>query len=214
MLHKKSTGLGKELLIINSLHLDFISLWVYIHNRQVRARAHRKLCTLYLKGRFIKIIKSDIINPVKKFDKCFAWQNIKLPLAVKFSLQSKNMPFGNGTGPLGQGPRTGRGAGYCSGYNVPGYANPVFGRGSDFGRGMGRGWRNWARVDGLPGWQKERMGYPARGGWGYYPTAYLPVHPPVKQEKEMIKEEMNALKEEMKILEDRLKELRDTKKSK
>ncbi|HHY81012.1 MAG TPA: DUF5320 domain-containing protein, partial [Thermoanaerobacter sp.] len=30
------------------------------------------------------------------------------------------MPRGDGTGPMGLGPRTGRGLGYCSGYNVPG----------------------------------------------------------------------------------------------
>lgn len=57
------------------------------------------------------------------------------------------MPGGNGTGPLGQGPMTGRAAGFCAGYQVPGYANPVGGcgmgrgrgRGGGFGRGFGRG---------------------------------------------------------------------------
>jgi len=39
------------------------------------------------------------------------------------------MPAGNGTGPLGLGPMTGRAAGYCAGYPVPGYMNPVAGRG-------------------------------------------------------------------------------------
>lgn len=38
------------------------------------------------------------------------------------------MPGGDGTGPLGRGPRSGRGAGYCSGYHRPGYANPFPGR--------------------------------------------------------------------------------------
>lgn len=38
------------------------------------------------------------------------------------------MPWGNGTGPLGMGPMTGRAAGFCAGYPVPGYSNPsVFG---------------------------------------------------------------------------------------
>lgn len=35
------------------------------------------------------------------------------------------MPRGDGTGPQGLGPMTGRGAGFCSGYGVPGYANPL-----------------------------------------------------------------------------------------
>lgn len=56
------------------------------------------------------------------------------------------MPGGDGTGPRGMGPMTGRGAGYCNGYNVPGYSNAMpsrvlFGRGRGFGmnRGFGRG---------------------------------------------------------------------------
>lgn len=111
------------------------------------------------------------------------------------------MPFGDSTGPMGQGPMTGRGAGYCAGYDRPGYANP---RGW-FGRG--RGYRNWYRATGVPGWQRAQMGYPAWGGWGYYP----PAQPTVKEEKEMIQGEMEALKEQMKSLEDRLEELKKKK---
>jgi len=40
-----------------------------------------------------------------------------------------NMPWGNGTGPSGYGQMTGRGAGFCAGYQMPGYANPTPGRG-------------------------------------------------------------------------------------
>ncbi|MGD2072681.1 MAG: DUF5320 domain-containing protein, partial [Candidatus Thorarchaeota archaeon] len=58
------------------------------------------------------------------------------------------MPYGDGTGPNGQGPMTGRGVGYCSGNSVPGFMVPGFGRGMAFRRGFGRGrgfrWR--ARV--------------------------------------------------------------------
>jgi hypothetical protein len=55
------------------------------------------------------------------------------------------MPRGNGTGPMGMGPRTGRGMGYCSGYNVPGYViRPGF--------GMRRGCRNMYYATGIPGW--------------------------------------------------------------
>jgi hypothetical protein len=46
------------------------------------------------------------------------------------------MPRGDRTGPAGFGPMTGRGAGYCSGYSMPGFANPWVPRG---GRGRGRG---------------------------------------------------------------------------
>ncbi len=36
-----------------------------------------------------------------------------------------NMPFGDRTGPAGLGPMTGRAAGFCAGFPVPGYMNPV-----------------------------------------------------------------------------------------
>jgi hypothetical protein len=36
-----------------------------------------------------------------------------------------DMPFGDGTGPAGLGPMTGRAAGFCAGYPIPGYMNPV-----------------------------------------------------------------------------------------
>lgn len=52
------------------------------------------------------------------------------------------MPAGDGTGPLGLGPRTGRAAGYCAGFPSPGFMNPLGGRlglGLGRGRGMGRG---------------------------------------------------------------------------
>ena len=38
------------------------------------------------------------------------------------------MPRGDGTGPMGMGPMTGRAAGYCAGYPVPGFMNPYGGR--------------------------------------------------------------------------------------
>lgn len=63
------------------------------------------------------------------------------------------MPGGDRTGPVGAGPRTGRGMG-CSGYDIPGYANPAPGFRSWFGigRGGGRGWRNRFFATGIPGW--------------------------------------------------------------
>ena len=47
------------------------------------------------------------------------------------------MPRGDGTGPGGFGPMTGRGAGYCAGFDAPGFANNVpAGRGMAKGRGF------------------------------------------------------------------------------
>lgn len=61
------------------------------------------------------------------------------------------MPRGDGTGPNGQGPQTGRAAGYCSGNDRPGFATGGFGRGMRRGGGMGRGgggWPFWLRWGG------------------------------------------------------------------
>jgi len=53
------------------------------------------------------------------------------------------MPGGNGTGPAGTGPKTGKAMGVCAGFKVSGYANPGSRRGSGMGLGrsdrMGRG---------------------------------------------------------------------------
>ena len=68
------------------------------------------------------------------------------------------MPHGNGTGPAGMGPMTGRAAGFCAGYPVPGFMNPVGGRGYwGWGRGGGRGRRNLYYPTGLTG--RARAGY-------------------------------------------------------
>jgi hypothetical protein len=68
------------------------------------------------------------------------------------------MPGGDRTGPLGAGPMTGRGAGYCGGYDAPGYANPGTRLGLRRGfRGGGHGWRQRYYATGLPRW--------ARGGY-------------------------------------------------
>jgi hypothetical protein len=50
------------------------------------------------------------------------------------------MPFGDRTGPRGMGPMTGRGAGYCTGFRWPGFANLI--PGSARG-GFGLGFRTW-----------------------------------------------------------------------
>lgn len=90
-------------------------------------------------------------------------------------------------GPRGQGPMTGRGAGYCAGYGVPGFMNPVRtggyrggggwgGGGGGFGGGARGGWRHrhWYYATGLPGRQRAWMGWPGPGAWdpGMVPPAF------------------------------------------
>ncbi len=122
------------------------------------------------------------------------------------------MPAGDGTGPRGMGPMTGRGAGYCAGSGAPGYANPMPGRGFGMGWsrgggwGRGRGWRHMYYATGLPGW--ARYGYaPA---WGAPPAAaYGPygAPPTPEQETEFLKSQAEMLKEELEAISQRIAEL-------
>ena len=108
------------------------------------------------------------------------------------------MPRGDRTGPWGAGPMTGRAAGYCAGYSVPGYMNPVGG----YGRGFGRGWYVYP---------PPAIVQPA------YPQAYPPVAQPQspKQEvaalesyqKELVAEKAD-LEKEMGDIKARIEELK------
>ncbi len=121
------------------------------------------------------------------------------------------MPGGDRTGPMGYGPMTGRGAGLCAGYNVPGFANALPGRGG-FGRGwgMGRGgggWgrRNWFYATGLTGWQRAAYGgYPPYGSFAPYTTPsagqYYPSYAPALSKED----QLNELKYQAEYLEDAL----------
>ena len=122
------------------------------------------------------------------------------------------MPRGDGTGPMGAGPMTGRAAGYCAGYSTPGYVNPIPGRGywgmgrGGFGRGgAGRGRRNWYYATGLPGWQRAAYGYPAFGGWS---NPNLPEMTST-QEIEMLKQDSELLKKQLNDINERIETLKN-----
>jgi len=85
------------------------------------------------------------------------------------------MPRGDRTGPWGAGPMTGRAAGYCAGYSVPGFMNPIGGYGKGWGRGRGRGFG------------RGRIVYPAPVVvQPAYPPAYQPVAQPQSPEQEVV----------------------------
>lgn len=69
------------------------------------------------------------------------------------------MPRGDGTGPMGMGPMTGRAAGYCAGFDVPGYMNAAPGSGYGMGRGFGRGFMGLGRRRAF-GWGSGYPGMP------------------------------------------------------
>jgi len=119
------------------------------------------------------------------------------------------MPYGDGTGPMGLGPMTGRAAGYCAGYGMPGYMNPMagrgMGRGFGRGRGGGRGWRNRFFATGLPGW--ARMGVaPIPPAYGMYPPP-APVVPEPETEMQALKNQAEYFEEALKNIVERIKEL-------
>jgi hypothetical protein len=77
------------------------------------------------------------------------------------------MPGGDRTGPRGLGPMTGRRGGYCAGYELPGFANPVPGYGNRFGGwGGGHGWRHRFYATGLPFWARGGGNQPGSGPGG------------------------------------------------
>ena len=127
------------------------------------------------------------------------------------------MPGGDRTGPRGQGPMTGRAAGYCSGSSVPGFANPNvprYGRGFGFGRGWGRGF-------GRGYWGRGRF-YKGRGYYPYPNYDPEPYYPPYQQpisseynkeeEKKYLEDMVKGLEDEIKAVKERIKELSEEKK--
>ena len=121
------------------------------------------------------------------------------------------MPRGDGTGPRGLGPMTGRAAGYCAGYSVPGYMDPSVGRsglGFGYGRGYGRGFgRGMGRGYGRGFWPAYPYPIPTAYGGGFYQP---PAEP--KQEMEMLAEEAKYLKEQLDAISKRITELEKSEK--
>jgi len=122
------------------------------------------------------------------------------------------MPGGDRTGPLGMGPMTGRAAGYCAGYSVPGFANALGGRGFGGGGGRGgRGRRNRFYATGLTGWQRAAAGMPAFGGRQFAPAAQAgPAASPAaskEQELGILKQQAETMQQQMKQLRDRIEQL-------
>ena len=109
------------------------------------------------------------------------------------------MPGGDRTGPRGMGPRTGRAAGFCAGFQQPGYMNPVPGRGAGRGGGCfgggGHGRRNWFYATGLPG--------RARGACGYT----TPAMPGVPSESQALKGQAELLQSQLDLVNQRINEL-------
>jgi len=108
-------------------------------------------------------------------------------------IKEVKMPRGDRTGPRGFGPGTGRGLGYCNGYDSPGYVKSFGGRmGLGFGRGMGRG---FGRGYGFG--PSVDYGYGAPQTYNYSPD----------QEKEYLKNQVSEMEKTIESLKKRMEEI-------
>jgi len=102
--------------------------------------------------------------------------------------------WGDGTGPEGLGPITGRGAGYCTGNSVPGYQNstiPRLGLGRANSQGRGGRHRNIFNATGLTGVQRNATSIPA---------ANTPPTITQEQRLEELKKQAEIIKNQLEII--------------
>jgi hypothetical protein len=108
---------------------------------------------------------------------------------------------------------TGRAAGYCAGYSVPGYMNPVGGRGMGRrGGGFGgRGYRNWYYATGLPFWARAGYypGYTATQPYSYAPP-YTPAQSPYGWQQPSKEDQLKALKAQADAMKQNLDDINAT----
>ena len=93
------------------------------------------------------------------------------------------MPRGDGTGPMGMGRMTGRGAGFCA----------------DFagGFGCGHGFRRMVYATDLPGWAR----------FGYH--AYAGTYEPAVGEKELLSRQAESLESQLEQVKKRLSSFKE-----
>jgi len=127
--------------------------------------------------------------------------------------RSSNMPRGDGTGPQGQGPMTGRAKGFCAENDRPGFVNPIPGRGfGRFGRRYSGGWgrRHWFDATGLAGWQRAAMGLPVYGEpSGGFPVYAATHSPPIteQQQLDVLRGQVQYFEETLEGIRERIREL-------
>jgi len=109
------------------------------------------------------------------------------------------MPRGDGTGPMGQGPMTGRAAGFCAGYASPGYMNS-WGAG---GMGWGRGWHRGGRWGGRA-WGAAAPMFPA---YARYTPPFSPAAPSAKTELTWLRSQAEQLRATLEAMEEEIGQL-------
>jgi hypothetical protein len=114
------------------------------------------------------------------------------------------MPGGDGTGPIGRGPMTGRAVGFCSGYSDPGYAKLGFVQGLGRGRSCGFGRGYLGRRRGF--WWRNYYQEP------YNPPAQYTYQSSKEEEKTYLEKMLKGLEAEIKDIKNRIQELSKEKK--
>jgi len=163
-------------------------------------------------GRPIQLLAADAGDPAPAEEGAFTVEAIDANSTTRKEV--REMPGGDGTGPAGMGPMTGRAAGYCAGYPAPGYANPMPGRGFGFGRGRGfgfgrglglrfRGGRGWGGYWGAP---SAAPAYPTAGAVAPYTTPYG-AGPTREQEADMLKGQAEYFADALEGIKKRIAEL-------
>lgn len=117
------------------------------------------------------------------------------------------MPRGDRTGPMGAGPRSGRRAGFCSGFDRPGYANAEIPGGAPMEMAFRqRGWSGGPAAGGR-GWRHRcfATGRPGGMSFGAYPAPVQPLNP--ASEKASLKNRSRALQSELDAIKKRLEEI-------
>jgi hypothetical protein len=111
------------------------------------------------------------------------------------------MPGGDRRGPAGEGPRTGRAAGLCSGNEMPGYAVPGPGR-------MGRGFRGGRGFHGIGGFNRRRRYRRFAGDYADSDAGalYGPMRGAAPEGMQDLRNEISSLREQFKSLLGRIDE--------
>lgn len=101
------------------------------------------------------------------------------------------MPGGNRTGPFGEGPKTGKGLGFCAEQEQSGFQNPN----ENYTFGFGQGWRNR--------WDRGRY-HQFRTGFGHFPIGTSTS----VSEITLLENEARILKEQLATIEKQLSDLK------
>jgi len=167
-----------------------------------------------------KALRGQWVNPDKAREKAKAAKAVSVKEEKtnndKKLIQERRMimPRGDATGPMGMGPMTGRGAGYCAGNNMPGYLSNAGGRGFGMGFGRGGGFGGRSGRGGGFGFRNRfyATGVPGRFAFGGLGAPYHNLDP--ETEKQALNYQADALQSEMDAIKKRLGDLEGKAKTK